>query len=95
MIPISTVQVANLQKNMTDPCCENIASTVDNGTDNNHPVPINIDGKSHEDPDISGISSTTADPDINLKDTSCSHPGHIVMEVQALLYILWLILHHH
>ena len=58
----------------------NIASTVDNGADDNHPVPINIDGKSHEDPDIGGISNTTVDPDINLKDTSCSHPGHIVME---------------
>nr|ACT34068.1 hypothetical protein [Aegilops tauschii] len=57
MIPVSAVQAATLHKNVTDPCCEDIASTIDNGADDNNPVPMNIDGKSHEDPDISGISS--------------------------------------
>uniref|UniRef100_A0A3B5Z6P2 HSA domain-containing protein n=2 Tax=Triticum aestivum TaxID=4565 RepID=A0A3B5Z6P2_WHEAT len=57
MIPVSVVQAATLHKNVTDPCCEDIASTIDNGADDNNPVPMNIDGKSHEDPDISGISS--------------------------------------
>ncbi|KAM3300794.1 hypothetical protein ACQJBY_041693 [Aegilops geniculata] len=57
MIPVSAVQAATLHKNVTDPSCEDIASTIDNGADDNNPVPMNIDGKSHEDPDISGISS--------------------------------------
>ncbi|XP_044985271.1 chromatin modification-related protein EAF1 B-like [Hordeum vulgare subsp. vulgare] len=118
MIPVCAVQAATLHKNVTDPCCEDIASTIDNQADDNYPVPMNIDGKSHEDPDTSGISSmavkeggqpegssrptsviansspvppevsthvrvkvemeTFDDAMVVQKDTSCSHPGHIV-----------------
>ncbi|XP_047094521.1 chromatin modification-related protein EAF1 B-like isoform X2 [Lolium rigidum] len=58
-ILVCALKAATSPKNVMDPRCEETASTIDNHADGNKPVPMIIDRKSHEDLDISGISSKT------------------------------------
>jgi hypothetical protein len=58
-ILVCALKAATSPKNVMDPRCEETASTIDNHADGNNPVPMIIDRKSHEDLDISGISSKT------------------------------------
>jgi hypothetical protein len=58
-IIVCSLKAATLPKNVMVPRCNETTSTIDNHSDGTNPVPMMIDGKSHEDLDSSGISSKT------------------------------------
>lgn len=59
VILVCALKAPTLPKNAMDPRGEDTTSTIDNHADDNNLVPMMIDRKSHEDLDISGISSKT------------------------------------
>lgn len=55
--PVCAVEAATVHKNAMDSRCEDMTITIGDHADDSNLVPMKIDRKSHEDLDISGISS--------------------------------------